>query len=85
MATAVPIIGRTTVTTVNTWGYTNAPAPSTKKSLRRLVTKFQEHGTVQDRRKRRPSSREGVEEVATPDTIEEVYLVKAAKFVIFYS
>ena len=56
----------------NTWHVVNAPPPATPFSLRRLVRKFVEHGTVQDRRKKRPSGREGVTTAATPDAVDEV-------------
>ena len=57
---------------IRTWNVNNAPAPSTLRSLRRIKKKFTDHGTVQDRRKKRASAREGQEEKATPGKIEEV-------------
>ena len=50
----------------------NAPPPWSPRSLRRLKVKFQTHGTLQDRRKKRPSARQGQEEKATPEKVEEV-------------
>ena len=55
-----------------TWGVANAPPPASRRSLNRLVKKFRTKGTVQDLRKRRPSSREGVEEVCNDDMVDEV-------------
>ena len=35
---------------VNTWHVVNAPAPNTKHALKKLVARFNAHGTLQDRR-----------------------------------
>ena len=56
----------------NTWHIINAPPHTSKYTLRLLVCKFLEHGTVQDRRKKRPSGREGATTVATEDAVDEV-------------
>ena len=59
----------------HTWGQINAPPPirlNRRQSLNRLLKKFREKGTVQDLRKRRPSAREGVEEVTNKAKVEEV-------------
>ena len=37
----------------NTWHIVNALAPTSKYTLRRLVTKWNAHGTLQDQRKKR--------------------------------
>ena len=56
----------------NTWNVNNAPPPNSKRSLYRLKAKFRAHGTLQDRRKKRASAREGQEERATPAKVAEV-------------
>ena len=56
----------------NTWHIVNAPPPASKFTLRHLVRKFLELGTVQDRRKKRPSGREGTTTFATEDAVDEV-------------
>ena len=55
-----------------TWGQINAPPPNHRRSLNRILNKLRLKGTVQDLRKRRPSAREGVEEVTNNDKVEEV-------------
>ena len=56
-----------------TWGAASAPPPaSSRRSLYRLLKKFRNKGSLQDLRKRRPSSREGVEEVCNDDMVDEV-------------
>ena len=40
--------------------------------LNRLLNKFRQKETVQDLRKRRPSAREGVEEVTNDEMVEAV-------------
>ena len=42
----------------NIWHVLNDPPPDTKLTLRRLVVKFNVHGTVQDRKMRLPSGRD---------------------------
>ena len=56
----------------NTWGNLNAPPPAYRQSLNRLLKNWRENGTVQDRRKRRPSSREGIEHVTNQAMVDEV-------------
>lgn len=56
----------------NTWHIVNAPAPSSKYTLRRLVSKWNLDGTCQDRRKKRKAGREGVETVCTPANVNMV-------------
>ena len=56
-----------------TWGAASAPPPaSSRRSLYRLLKKFRNKGSLQDLRKRRLSSREGVEEVCNDDMVDEV-------------
>ena len=55
-----------------TCGQVNAPPPNHRRSLNRILNKLRLKGTVQDLRKRRPSAREGVEEVTNNDKVEEV-------------
>ena len=57
---------------VHTWGQVNAPAPRSNRALRGLEAKWRRFGTVQDRRKKRPSAREGAETVTTEDMVDEV-------------
>ena len=56
----------------NTWHIVNAPPPASKFTLRRLVRKISDLCTVQDRRKKRPSGREGTTTVAKEDAVDEV-------------
>ena len=56
----------------NTWHVLNAPAPNSKKNLRRLVRDFRRTGTCQDRRKKRQAGREGIVSVLTQQNIDDV-------------
>ena len=57
---------------VNTWHVVNAPAPNTKHALKKLVARFNAHGTLQDRRKKRKAGREGADTVCTQANIDMV-------------
>ena len=59
-----------------TWHVVNAPPPATKKTLRRLLDKFRQHATVQDRRKPRSSARQGAMTVRTQGAIDNVRIIK---------
>ena len=53
-------------------GKSERPPPTTRRSLNRILKKLREKGTLQDLRKRRPSAREGVEEVCNPAMVANV-------------
>ena len=50
----------------------NAPPPTHRQSLNRLLNKWRQSGPVQDRRKRRPSARKGVEPVTNQAMVDQV-------------
>ena len=56
----------------HTWHITNAPAPASKSTLKRLARRWNAHGTLQDRRKKRKAGREGAETVCTPANVNMV-------------
>ena len=56
----------------HTWGRVNAPPPTSRRSLNRLLAKWRACGSVQDLRKRRPSAREGAEHVCNDDMVDQV-------------
>ena len=57
---------------MNTWYVINAPPPASKKSLRDPVKNFRDHGTCQDRRRKRKAEREGIMSVLTQQNIDDV-------------
>ena len=56
----------------HTWHITSAPAPNSTSTLRRLARRWNAHGTLQDRRKKREAGREGAVTVCTPANVDMV-------------